>query len=44
MVNEESYRKLRIGTLVTQKEREDVIILLRDYIDISAGSYKDMPR
>ena len=43
MVNEESYKTLRIGTLVTQKEREDVIILLRDYIDISTGSYKDMP-
>ena len=40
---EESRRELKIGTLVTQKEREDLIALLRDYVDVFAWSYEDMP-
>ena len=41
--NEESQRDLRIGTLITQMEIEDLITLLRDYIDVSTWSYEDMP-
>jgi hypothetical protein len=41
--NEESQRELRIGTLITQKEREDLITLLRDYVDVFVWSYEDMP-
>ena len=40
---EESQRELKIGTLVTQKERGDLIALLRDYVDVFAWSYEDMP-
>ena len=43
MGNEESQRELRIGTLITQKEREDLITLLRDSVDVFAWSYEDMP-
>jgi porphobilinogen deaminase len=35
--------KLRIGIVITPKVREDLIALLRDYIDIFVWSYKDMP-
>ena len=44
MGNEEDRKELKIGTLIAHKEREDLITLLRDYIDISIGSYKDMTR
>ena len=43
MGTEESQRELKIGTLVTQKEREDLITLLRGYMDVFAWSYEDMP-
>ena len=43
MGNEENQRELKIGTLVTQKEREDLITLLRDYVDVFAWTYDDMP-
>ena len=36
-------RELKIGTLITPKEREELIALLRDYVDVFAWSYKDMP-
>jgi hypothetical protein len=41
--NEEIKRELKIGTLITPKEREGLITLLRDYVDVFAWSYKDMP-
>ena len=40
MGNEESQRELRIETLITYKEREDLITLLKDYIDV--WSYENM--
>ena len=36
-------RELKIGTLITPKEREGLITLLRDYVDVFAWSYKNMP-
>ena len=42
MGNEEIKKELKIGTL-TLKEKEELIVLLRDYIDVFARSYKDMP-
>jgi hypothetical protein len=41
--NEEIKRELKIGTLITLKEREELIVLLRDYVDVFAWSYEDMP-
>jgi len=41
--NEEIKRELRIGTLITPEEREELIALLRDYVDVFAWSYMDMP-
>jgi hypothetical protein len=41
--NEEIKRELKIGTLITLKEREELIALLRDYVDVFAWSYEDMP-
>ena len=43
MGNEKIKRELKIGNLITPKEREELITLLRDYIDVCAWSYKDMP-
>ena len=43
MGNEEIKRELKIGTLITLKEREELIVLLRDYVDVFAWSYEDMP-
>jgi hypothetical protein len=40
--NEEIKRELKIGTLITLKEREELIVLLRDYVDVFAWSYEDM--
>jgi len=40
---EEIKRELKIGTMITPKEREDLIVLLRDYVDVFAWSYEDMP-
>jgi len=38
-------RELKIGTLITPKEREELISLLQDYVDFFSlsWSYKDMP-
>ncbi|XP_073263350.1 uncharacterized protein [Populus alba] len=36
-------RELKIGTMSTPKEREELIVLLRDYVDVFAWSYMDMP-
>ncbi|KAG5226363.1 RNA-directed DNA polymerase (Reverse transcriptase), Ribonuclease [Salix suchowensis] len=41
--DEENQRELKIGTLITQKEKEDLITLLRDYVDVFAWSYEDIP-
>jgi hypothetical protein len=35
--NEEIKRELKIGTLITLKEREEFIALLRDYVDFLPG-------
>jgi len=35
--------KLKIGTSITPKEREELITLLKDYVDVFSWSYKDMP-
>ena len=43
MGNEEIKRELKIWTLITPKEREELIALIRDYVDVFAWSYKDMP-
>ena len=40
--NEENRKELKIGTLIAQTEREDLITLLRDYVDVFAWSYEDM--
>jgi len=40
--DEEIKRELKIWTLITLKEREELIALLRDYVDVFAWSYKDM--
>jgi len=34
--NEEIKRELKIGTLITPKEKEELTALLRDYIDVFA--------
>jgi hypothetical protein len=34
--NEEIKRELRIGTVMTHKEREELIALPRDYINVCA--------
>ena len=39
----ESRRELKIETMITLKEREELIVLLRDYVDVFAWSYEDMP-
>jgi len=41
--NEEIKRELKIGTLITPEEKEELIALLRDYIDVCAWSYEDIP-
>jgi len=41
--NEKIKRELKIGTLITLKEREELIALLQDYVDFFSWSYKDMP-
>jgi len=41
--NEEIKRELKIGTLITPEEKEELIALLRDYVDVFAWSYEDMP-
>jgi len=41
--NEKIKRELKIGTLITPKEREELIALLQDYVDFFSWSYKDMP-
>jgi hypothetical protein len=42
--NEKIKRELKIGNLITPKEREELIALLQDYIDFFfPWSYKDMP-
>ena len=33
---EEIKRELKIGTMITPKEREELIVLLRDYVDVFA--------
>ena len=43
MGNEEIKRELKIGTLITPGEKEELIALLQDYVDIFAWSYKDIP-
>ena len=43
MGNEKIKRELKIGTLITPKEREELIALLQDYVDFFSWSYKDMP-
>ena len=43
MGDEEIKRKLKIRTLITLKEREELIAQLRDFVDVFAWSYKDMP-
>ncbi|XP_073261302.1 uncharacterized protein [Populus alba] len=40
--NEEIKRELKIGTLITPGAKEELIALLRDYIDVFAWSYEDM--
>jgi hypothetical protein len=42
MGNEEIKRELKIGIVITFKEREELIALLRDYVDVFAWSCKDM--
>jgi len=41
--NEEIKRELKIGTLITPEEKEELIALLRVYVDVFAWSYKDVP-
>jgi len=41
--NEEIKRELKIGTLITPEEKEELIALLQDYLDVFAWSYEDMP-
>jgi hypothetical protein len=41
--NEEIKQELKIGTLITPEEKEELIALLRDYVDIFSWSYEDMP-
>jgi hypothetical protein len=41
--DEEFKRELKIHTLITSKEREELIAQLRDYVDVFAWSCKDMP-
>ena len=36
-------REVKIGTGITAPIREELIILLKDYQDIFAWSYQDMP-
>nr|XP_034900655.1 LOW QUALITY PROTEIN: uncharacterized protein LOC118038417 [Populus alba] len=41
--NEEIKRELKIGTLITPEAKEELIALLKDYVDVFAWSYEDMP-
>ncbi|XP_073264252.1 uncharacterized protein [Populus alba] len=41
--NEKIKRELKIGTLITHEEKKELIALLRDYVDVFAWSYEDMP-
>jgi hypothetical protein len=35
-------RELKIETLITASERENLILLLREYVNVFAWSYADM--
>ena len=41
--NEEEKRELRIGTTLAPEEKQQLVDLLREYIDVFAWSYQDMP-
>ena len=41
--NEQEKKELKIGTLVTTKERNKLVSLLREYADVFAWTYADMP-
>ena len=40
---EENKREVKIGTTLTAEERQDLIELLKEYSDVFAWSYQDMP-
>jgi len=41
--NEQEKKELKIGTLVTTKERNILVSLLHEYTDVFAWTYADMP-
>jgi len=41
--NEEIKRELKIRTSITPEEKEELIALLQDYVDVFAWFYEDMP-
>jgi len=43
MGNDQSKKELKIGTLITPKQRVELIAILHEYTDVFAWSYKDMP-
>jgi len=43
MGNDQSKKELKIGTLITPKQRVELIAILHDYTNVFAWSYKDMP-
>jgi hypothetical protein len=40
---EKDTKELKIGTLITSKEREGLILLFHEYINIFTWTYADMP-
>lgn len=42
MGDEQVKRELKIGTLITYKEREKLITLVQEYINVFTWFYKDM--
>ena len=40
--NGEDKKKVKIGTLLSLSVKEEIIILLREYVDVFAWSYQDM--
>jgi hypothetical protein len=43
MGNDQSKKELKIGTLITPKQRVELIAILHEYTDVFAWSYEDMP-
>jgi len=41
--NNQFKKELKKGTLITLKQRVEIIVILQEYADVYAWSYEDMP-